>query len=52
MCDDKVMQEKLGEARTKLQSIMKEVVASGPTDKHVEEVMMYQKLVEEVESDE
>ena len=45
--EDSAMKEKLKEAKTKLGA-----VKSMPLDNQVEELMMYQKLVEEVDSDE
>lgn len=48
--EDKVMSERLQEARRKLGDIMAESITK--VDEAVEEMMLFQKLVEEIESDE
>lgn len=49
---DSVMSERLQEARKKLESIVADASTNTNTDDVVENMMMFQKLVEEVESDE
>jgi hypothetical protein len=49
---DKLMSERLQEARTKLSEVLVEITTHGKLDAPVESMMLFQKLVEEIEADE